>query len=137
MKEKNCEGYTLMETLVTVSLILISSFCIITAFVNSSRANARSTEALKICNTILELDSFIREKADSLHVSYWLNPDDFIEEFKNELWRTKARKYIKTITVIYDGSLSPSGVTVEYRAGNKLIKTSALFPFTQVQERGR
>lgn len=132
-----CDGFTLMETLATISLILIVSFCIITALVSSSRANERSNNTVRTANAILETDRFIRERVDSLHVAFWQKADDSIEEFKNELLRTRIGKNIKSITTLYDSSGSSRGLTVEYTAGNRQMKTLALFPFSQVKDGGR
>jgi hypothetical protein len=124
-----------METLVSIALILTVSYCIIVAFSAATRANLKSIAAIKTANKILETDRFIREMADSLHVPYWLKPEESIAEFKNELWRSKAGKYIQEITTLYDSSDLPRGVTVGYTIGTRHIKTSALFPFLQVTER--
>jgi len=123
-----------METVVSIAIILTVSFCVFIAFSTATRANYKSIVAIKTANKILETDRFIREMADSLHVPYWLNPEESIAEFKNELWRSKAGKYIQEITTLYDSSGLPRGVTVGYTIGTRHIKTSVLFPFLQVTE---
>jgi hypothetical protein len=124
-----------METLVSIALILTLSYCIIVAFSVATRANLKSMVAIRTAHKILETDRFIREMTDSLHVPYWLKPEESIAEFKNELWRSRAGKYIQEITTLYDSSGLPRGVTVGYTIGVRHITTSALFPFLQVTEK--
>lgn len=133
MKHTNCEGFTLMEAIVSIAIIITISGCIIVAFTSGNKANYKSLNVVRTANLILETDRYIREKTDSLHVPYWLKPDESIEEFKNELSRSKIGKQIKTITTMYDNGI-PRGITVEYIAGTKLITTSVLFPFIPVKD---
>jgi len=124
-----------METLVSIALILTVSYCIIVAFSVATRANLKSLAAIRTANKMLETDRFIREMADSLHVPYWLNPEESIVEFINELWRSKAGKYIQEITTLYDTAGLPRGITVGYTIDTRQMKTTVLFPFLQVTEK--
>jgi type II secretory pathway pseudopilin PulG len=133
MKNTNCEGFTLMEAIVSIAIIITISGCIIIALTSGTKANYKSLNAVRTANLILETDRYIREQTDSLHIPYWLKPDESIEAFKNELLRSKIGKQIKTIIIMYDNSI-PRGITVEYTAGAKLITTSALFPFIPVKD---
>lgn len=132
--KNHCDAFTLMETLVSIALILVMGYCVWIALSASTRANLKSLGAIRTTNTILQTDRFIREAADSLHVPYWLNPDESIAELKNALWRSKSGKYIKAINTLYDTQGLPRGITVDYTIGTKDIKTTALFPFLQVRE---
>jgi len=134
-KTNRSYGFTLMETLVSIALILTVSYCVIVAFSTATRANLKSLVVIRTAHKILETDRFIREMADSLHVPYWLKPEESIVEFQNELWRSKEGRYIQEISILYDSSGLPRGITVGYTIGNRHIKTSALFPFLQVTER--
>jgi len=125
-----------MEVIVSIAIILTISGCIILAFTSGTKSNYKSLNAIRTANLILETDRYIREKTDSLHVPYWLKPDESIEEFKNELQRSKIGKQIKTIITIYDNGV-PRGVTVEYTAGAKTITNSALFPFIPIKDTQR
>jgi len=133
MKHTNCEGFTLMEAVVSIAIIITISGCIIIALTSGTKANYKSLNAVRTANLILETDRYIREQTDSLHIPYWLKPDESIEAFKNELLRSKIGKQIKTIIIMYDNGI-PRGITVEYTAGAKIIATSALFPFIPVKD---
>jgi hypothetical protein len=125
-----------METIVSIAVIITISGCIITAFTSGNRASYKSLNAIRTANLILETDRYIRERTDSLHIPYWLKPDESVEEFKNELLRSKIGKQIKTIITIYDNG-APRGVTVEYTAGTRQITSSALFPFIPIKDNQR
>jgi prepilin-type N-terminal cleavage/methylation domain-containing protein len=134
MNETNHDGFTLMESLVSIAVILIMSGCIFITFTAGTKANSKSVLAAGTANKILETDRFIREKADFLHVPYWLKPDESVEEFKRELQRSRAGKYIRGITTVYDSSGKIKGVDVNYVIEGRAIKTTALFPFNTVIE---
>ena len=134
MKQTYGEGFTLMESLVSIAIILILSGCIIIAFSTGMKANIKSVGAIRTANTILETDRFIREQVDSLHIPYWLKPEESIEKLKNQLWRSKVGKYIHEIAILYDTNGNPRGITVDYLVGTKNMKTSALFPFHPVKD---
>jgi len=134
MKKNSSDGFTLMETLVSIAIILILSGCIIAAFSAGMKANIKSLSSVRSARLLLDTDRFIRTQADSLHVPYWLNPDESIESFRNQLQRSRVGKYIHKITVIYDGYGSPRGIEAEYNIGMTTAKTSALFPFQQVKD---
>jgi prepilin-type N-terminal cleavage/methylation domain-containing protein len=128
------DGFTLMESIVSIAVILIMSSCIFVTFSAGTRSNSKSVRAVQTANKILETDRFIRERADSLHVPYWLKPDEFVEEFKRDLQRSRAGKYIKGINTIYDSSGKIKGVDVTYVIEGRNIKTAALFPFSTIIE---
>jgi len=133
MKHNNCEGFTLMEAIVSIAIIITISGCIIVAFTSGNKANYKSLNAVRTANLILKTDRYIREQTDSLHVPYWLKPDESIEAFKNELLRSNIGKQIKTINTMYDNGI-PRGIIVEYTVGAKIITTYTLFPFIPVKD---
>ena len=104
------------------------------AFSSGTRANFKSVNAIRTANLILETDRFIRARADSLHVPYWIKPEESIEEFKNELRRSRLGMYIREITTLYDTKGVPRGITAVYEIGSKTVKTTALFPFLAVMD---
>jgi hypothetical protein len=117
-----------METLVSIAVILIISCSVFTAFFSGIKANSGSVKVIRTANRILDADRFIREQAESLHIPYWLKPDESIEAFKHELRRSRIGTYLQSVTTLYDASGIARGVTVEYSIGNRNTQSSVLFP---------
>jgi prepilin-type N-terminal cleavage/methylation domain-containing protein len=128
MNDPGCDGFTLMETLVSIAVILVISCSVFIALSSGIKANSASVRVIRTANRILDTDRFIRKQAESLHIPYWLKPDGPIEAFKYELWRSRIGNYLQSVTTLYDASGAARGVTVEYRIGNRNIQSSVLFP---------
>ncbi|GHT54526.1 hypothetical protein FACS1894106_5730 [Spirochaetia bacterium] len=134
MKNKTA-GFTLMESLVSIAIVLVTSSCILLAFTNGTRSLMKAADAVSTSGTLLQIDRFIREGADKLHIPYWLPPDNSIEAFIDELRRSKIGKYIEEVTIINNYSGIARGLTVGYRVKGKKLQTSVLFPAVPVVER--
>jgi type II secretory pathway pseudopilin PulG len=125
---KESDGFTLMDTLVSIAIVLVISSCIIIAFSSGSKTLLKAISAVNTSAKLLQIDRHIRENANDLHIPYWLDPDVSAKAFVDELRRSKIGKYMREVVYITDSSGFIRGVTVEYTVNNKRLKTSALFP---------
>ncbi|QQO10745.1 PulJ/GspJ family protein [Breznakiella homolactica] len=130
-------GFTLMETLISIAVMLIISGCVIFAFTAAMKASAKSAAAANAAREIIRVDRFIRNQAEELHIPYWAYSSPYIAEFKNSLWRSEAGKYITVVESMYTSAGLPCGVKVTYEIGGRTMQTSALFPAVPVVERVR
>ncbi|MCL2128897.1 MAG: prepilin-type N-terminal cleavage/methylation domain-containing protein [Treponema sp.] len=126
MKDSNA-GFSLMETLVTIAIILVVSFSVLIAFRSGTLGTLNALNEINTARTIIRTDRFIREQAESIHIPYWLNSFDSIENLKNELWRSRAGTLIKEISLITDSSGFIRGVNVSFVVDNKTYSTRTLF----------
>ena len=127
-------GYTLMETLVSIAIVLALSGALAVTAVASMRALSQSFSAIQSAVTIARIDRFVRSGADSLHVPYWENSQPHVDSFSDSLYRSRIGGYIASITVIRDSRRIIRGLEVTYTVNNREIRTRALFPAVPVVE---
>jgi prepilin-type N-terminal cleavage/methylation domain-containing protein len=88
MTEHNDSGFTFIETLAAVALMLIISSAIAGLFITASRSNQAALSSLKETYTLLNCDRKIRKHIAPISLPYW----------KNSLSAT----YIICDSIIYD-----------------------------------
>lgn len=125
---KETAGFTLMEALVSIAVILVISSSITLAFTSGTKSLMKAAGAVTASGKVLQIDRFIRESAGNLHIPYWLEPGNSIEAFTDELRRSKMGRYIQEVTIINNSSGVARGVTVGYTVNGKKLRTSVLFP---------
>jgi type II secretory pathway pseudopilin PulG len=133
MKNLN-DGFTLMETLVSIAIIMAVSSLFAIAFITAFKATSQSNNEIKTAITITQIDHFIRERTNSLHIPYWADSKPYADELRNELFRSKFASHINTIQIINDSRRKPRGLLVIYTVNNRQIQTKALFPSVSIMD---
>jgi prepilin-type N-terminal cleavage/methylation domain-containing protein len=127
-------GFTLMETLVSIAIVLIISGCVITAVSLSYRIIIKAKNTSETAATILQIDHFIREQANDFHIPYWENAAGRTAFFKDSLWQSKYGQYIYQIHTIISPQGFTRGISASYSVNGTISQTSALFPSIPVLE---
>jgi type II secretory pathway pseudopilin PulG len=128
------DGFTLMETLVSIAIIMAVSSLFAIAFTTAFKATSQSNNEIKAAVTITQIDRFIRERADSLHIPYWADSKLYADTLRDELFRSKFAPYINTIQIINDSRRKPRGLLVIFTVNNRQIQTKALFPSVSIMD---
>lgn len=132
MKQNNSDredGFTLMEALLSIAIILILGSVLVTAANTALRGASRSFNEVRTAATFTRIDRHIRENANNLHISYWENPLPRIEDFNAALFRSGIGGYIQSIRIITDNRRKVRGIEVIYIVNYRQSQTVALFPF--------
>jgi type II secretory pathway pseudopilin PulG len=132
--ETTHDGFTLMETLVSIAILMVISSLFVVAFSTAFKAVAKSNDGITEALTITQVDRFIRQQTDSAHIPYWVDSKPYVEELLNELYRSKIGMYIKSIEIINDSRKKPRGILVVYIVKKRRIQTRALFPAVSVMD---
>jgi hypothetical protein len=135
MKNHPENGFTLMETLVTVGITLVLGGVVASAFSVSIRGTGRAFSEFRAAVETARTDHTIREQVENLHIPYWANPAPYAEGLIQRITRSKIGGAVTAITPIYDGNRRIRGLTVEYRIGGNDMRTQALFPCSPVLDR--
>jgi type II secretory pathway pseudopilin PulG len=130
----NNDGFTLTETLVSITITLIISGCIFVIFSTSSRTISKAYNAAISALNLLRTDRFIRNETDKFHIAYWENASSKAELFKNYLLRSSYGRHIRKFELITSRTGIVRGIRVFYSFGDTAIYTDALFPSTPVME---
>ncbi|MDR2943311.1 MAG: prepilin-type N-terminal cleavage/methylation domain-containing protein [Treponema sp.] len=129
---QNSAGFTLMETLLSVAIILVISSLIAIGSGTALQGASKSIKTVKTAATLTRIDRFIRTKTNAVHIPYWAAATPYIDALTAELYRSKIGTYIKSVGII-DGYLKvPLGIEVVYKVNNREMKTVALFPSVAV-----
>ncbi len=142
MKRPGCfikkdDGFTLMETLVTLTVTLIISGSIIFAFAAAMKSASKANGSVSTATTMLKVDRFIREQTAEMHIPYWTYSERPVEELKNRLWRSNMGEYIREIQTVTDGAGRNRGIRVQFEVAGKQARTEALFSSIPVVGRKR
>ncbi|MDR2965500.1 MAG: hypothetical protein LBU88_06970 [Treponema sp.] len=126
---KNTENaFTLMETLLTVAIVLIISGVFVVASGSALKGASQSFKAIGTANTLKNIDHFIRNKTNETHIPYWAHNITYIDTLKAQLYQSKYGKYIKSINIVSRNQKAPRGIEVIYEVNNHEMRTIALFP---------
>jgi prepilin-type N-terminal cleavage/methylation domain-containing protein len=87
-------GFTLMETLASITIILIISGCIYIAFSTSVKTILRARRTADTALMILMIDRFIRDETNNFHIPYWVDASSHSDAFRNYLWGSPYGRYI-------------------------------------------
>jgi len=125
---KTDSGFTLMETLLTVAIVLIVSSLLAVGSGAAIQGSSQSMKAASTAATLTRIDRHIRGRADALHIPYWADPAPHIEAFSGELYRSGVGTYIRSVRVISNRRRLPRGIDVTYSVNNREMRTVAFFP---------
>jgi len=123
----NDAGFTLMEVLLSVAIILILGSVLVISSNTAMHGIAKSNETVNTAEVITGIDRLIRQGAHDIQIPYWANPAPYIDNYISDLFRSKAGPYIKSIRVISDNAGNARGIEVSYIVNNREMLCLALF----------
>jgi len=129
---QNEAAFSLMETLLSVAIILILGSLLV---VSSNTAIAGASQSFKAVNTaamLTRIDRHIRARADAVHIPYWADSNSYTDALTAELFQSRIGTYIKSIRVISDQRMGARGIEVVYIVNNYEMRTVALFPSIRI-----
>lgn len=127
-------GFTLIETLVTMTLMIMIGAAFVLVFSTASKSIQRYRTGLFLTSEKLIKDDFVRTWAESVSCAYYLPSEPAIQEQASAL---KKHPYFEGKTVKFeylkDRKKRIRGIEISYRLSNGSIQTSAaLFSFIPV-----
>jgi len=143
MGKRNCgkrddmqsdRGYTLMETLVVIAIMLLmGGVCF--NFINTSMgANKKAFNNYFVAIRLLSIDSYIRATCDDVHIPYWDSADGYIPSVMEVIAKSKYKDDISSIEPIKDGNSNLRGLRVAYSVNGIDATTDAFFSSIPVME---
>ncbi|MDR2184319.1 MAG: type II secretion system GspH family protein [Treponema sp.] len=133
----NQAGFTLMENLVSMAVILIISGPVITGFSAALRALRQTAQAAKTAAAAVETDRFIRRRADTFRIPYWESAERAAAGFKDELRRSAHGAYMGEIENLRDSSGRIRGVKVHFKIADRSFFTETAFASIPIMEEPR
>jgi type II secretory pathway pseudopilin PulG len=131
-------AFTLMETLLTVAIVLAVSGVLVMASGVSMRGASQSVKAVSTAATLIRVDRHIRASTNAVHIPYWADSTPYLTNLSGELYRSKIGPYIKSIgTITAYRNATPRGIEVVYAVNNREARTVALFPSVPVMEKNQ
>jgi len=127
-------GFTLVETLLSIALILIAGGVMIICSGVAVRGVSQSIKVIGDAATINRIDRHIRARTDAVHIPYWSSTKPYIDALTAELYKSEFGSYIKSVKTIGNYPKAPRGIEVFYSVNNRDIKTVALFSSVAVME---
>jgi prepilin-type N-terminal cleavage/methylation domain-containing protein len=131
---QNEAGFTLMETLLSVAIILIISSLLVVGSGASVQGASKSIKAVRTAAALTSIDRFIRIKTNAVHIPYWADTTPYINALTAELYQSKIGTHIKSVGPIANYPKAPRGIEVVYTVNNKEMRTVALFPSIAVMD---
>lgn len=130
-------GFTLMETLVTVAVVLLLGSLLVTASKTAMQGSVLSNRTVRTAETIKRLDRFVRESAAEVHIPYWENPAPVIDAYISGVYRSPLGSCFKTVRVIADNNNIPRGIEAVYAVNKIEMKTVAVFSSVAIMGNGQ
>jgi prepilin-type N-terminal cleavage/methylation domain-containing protein len=131
---KNEDGFTLIETLLSVAIILIISSLFVIGSGTALQGASQSIKTVKTAATLTSIDRFIRTKTNAVHIPYWADTTPYIAALTAELYQSKIGTYIKSVGTISGYRKVPLGIEVVYTVNKREMRTVALFSSIAVME---
>jgi type II secretory pathway pseudopilin PulG len=135
MKKQGNDGFTLMETLVTMGITLVLGGILASVFSTGLKGTGLALAGSRTASQIAQTDRMIREWAEDLHIPYWAKPDSYVEGLMQSILRSKIGGIVTSVRPVYDNKKRIRGIAVDYRINNKEMQTRALFPGSPVLDR--
>jgi hypothetical protein len=127
---KNDGGFTFIETLASLSLVLLVFASASGAFIQLSRNNGTAFENIRESWHILSFDQRLRRKIEPVIVPYWENSLSYTERLKEEIMSAFNDADITIIAagaVLKDKSSHGLEVSYRYRGSGKMYTSICLF----------
>jgi len=125
---RNDAGFTLMEILLSVAVILILGSLLVVSTNAAFHGASQSSKAANTAVTLARIDRHIRLRTGAVHIPYWADSTLYIDALSAELYRSNIGHYIKSVETIFDRRRAPRGIQVFYTVNNHEMRTLALFP---------
>jgi hypothetical protein len=135
MNEQNENGFTLMETLVTIGITLVLGGMLVLVFSAALGGTGRAFAGIRAATEIARTDRTIRERVGNFHIPHWANPEGYMESLTQDIRRSNIGNFVTSIIPVYDSKKRVRGMAVHYRIGGKEVQTRALFPSTPVLDK--
>lgn len=127
-------GYTLMETLVVIAIMLLMGGVCFNFFNTSMTANNKAFMNYSVAIRFLSIDSYIRGKCNEVHVLYWNIADGYISSVTDVIANSKYKNDIRRIETIKDAKNNVRGLRVVYSVNGIDATTDAVFSSIPVME---
>jgi prepilin-type N-terminal cleavage/methylation domain-containing protein len=127
LNKPNEAGFTLMEVLLSVAIILILGSLLVIASKTAIHGSSQSFKTVDTAAMLTRIDRQIRVSAGNVHIPYWANPTPYIDNLGAQLFQSKIGTYIISIRTISDHRRIPRGIEVIYAVNNREMRTVALF----------
>ncbi len=126
---KGSPGFTVMETLASVSLVLLLSAGICSVYVSFGRSHGTAMRAVDQARLLVETDRGLRIKASEVCFPYWENQEKLAQQWISQLLEkgTGNTAEYKSASVVYDSKSRVRGVSVRYTIGNGEYESVCLF----------
>lgn len=133
---KLTDGYTFVEVLITISLMLIIMTTVAGAYISFARGQQRSSESLQEARQLLQADRFLRKKTAEIHVDYWENPVKKINDFIEFIITEQPIDGVLCIKAeyLFDKDKRLRGIQFYYKTEIKMIEytSKCLFSFVPI-----
>jgi len=131
---QNEAGFTLMETLLSVAIVLVLGSLLVVSSKTALQGASLSIKAVNTAATITRIDRHIRTRTDAVHIPYWADATLYIDALSAELFQSRIGTYIKSVRTISDNRKVPRGIEAVYTVNNREMRTVALFPSVVIMD---
>ena len=124
MNDKGTAGFTFIESLVSVALVVVITLAVSTAFVNIIRHNEYASVSLQESWKLLYTDQNLREQIEPVVFPYWENSITAAQNLRAQIMgkdNIPGVKIVGTDIITKDGSAH--GLIISY----KIIKNSKIY----------
>lgn len=122
------DGFTLLETLLSIAIVLIVSSLLVVASNTALRGASQSVRVISTAAMLTRIDRHIRLRTDAVHIPYWADAAPYIDALTGELFQSRFGSHIKSIKTVFDTQKVPRGIEVIYVYNNLEMRTVALLP---------
>lgn len=130
----SCHGYTLMETLIVIAIMLLIGGASANFINVSMNANKKAFGNYSVAIQLLSIDHFIRRTCDDVHIPYWDASDAYIPSIVEGIAKSKYTYEIQSIKPLFDSKSVIRGLRVTYSVNGIEAMTDALFASVPVME---
>jgi prepilin-type N-terminal cleavage/methylation domain-containing protein len=130
MNAKNTDGFTFIETLVSIALILIVALAVSSAFISVIKHNAKASSTLYESWLILHADQELRKKIEPTIFPYWENSINAAQILARQIVENTGIPGItltKAEIIIKDGSAHGLEIFYTVMENSTIYKSSILF----------
>jgi hypothetical protein len=121
-------GFTLMEMVVTISIIMVISGSVMLAFTIGFKALAKTAQITKTAFIVVTVDQFIREETEGLHIPYFTTTAVPFNALKDSLWRSRYGNLMTAIDTIRDRHGRERGIRVRFTIDGLEYVSETLIP---------
>lgn len=127
-------GYTLMETLIVIAIVVLMGGASANFINVSMNANKKAFSNYSVAIRLLSIDHFIRRTCDEVHIPYWDIADTYIPSIMEGVRNSKYKNDIQSIKSLLDTKSTIRGLRVVYSVNGVEAMTDAVFASLPVME---